>query len=28
VVEHFDSRVEPLSPDLTSKVEQVLPSKG
>jgi glutathione peroxidase len=28
VVEHFDSRVEPTSPDLTSKLEQVLPKQG
>ena len=25
VIEHFDSRVEPMSPELTSKVEQILP---
>ena len=25
VIEHFDSKVEPLSPELTAKVEQVLP---
>ena len=28
VIEHFDSRVDPMSPDLTSKLEQVLPPKG
>ena len=27
VVEHFDSRVEPMSPELTSKVEQILPGR-
>ncbi len=25
VIEHFDSKVEPMSPDLTAKLEQVLP---
>ena len=25
VIEHFDSRVEPMSPELTTKLEQVLP---
>ena len=25
VIEHFDSRVEPMSPELTAKLEQVLP---
>jgi glutathione peroxidase len=25
VIEHFDSRVEPMSPELTSKLEQALP---
>ena len=25
VIEHFDSRVEPMSPDLTAKLEKVLP---
>jgi glutathione peroxidase len=28
VVEHFDSRVEPTSPELTAKLEQVLPKQG
>ena len=25
VIEHFDSKIEPMSPDLTAKLEQVLP---
>ena len=25
VIEHFDSRVEPMAPELTSKLEQALP---
>ena len=28
VIEHFDSRVDPMSSDLTGKLEQVLPNKG
>lgn len=28
VIEHFDSRVDPMSTDLTTKLEQVLPKKG
>jgi glutathione peroxidase len=28
VIEHFDSRVDPMSSELTGKLEQVLPTKG